>query len=459
MKKGKIMCTALAALLAAAMLAACGGGSTAPPPATAEPATEAPATQAPAATTVEPTAPVAEAEPAEEAVTIRSFAHMTSSEKIGTWEAIGEEFKANNPGFALEHEDTPFDNYNSLMKTKIAAGDAPDLIFGRPANRLDLIKADSVCDVTPYVDYTYIDDATKAAVSFEGKPYGAPLDLTLRLVFYNTRLFEEAGITSVPKTRTEFIAACEALQAKGVLPLFFGCKDQGVFWSHIFYCDFFGAPFSKDTNFMADMMARNRKWVDADNFRASLERTEALLAYGQDIPYASTYNEEEDMFAAEKCAMIINGTWSLSSVPPKNPNGPFDVFVLPITDDPSDLVMNAMIDDCWMIATQSENKELAGKLASFAISPEGSNIWVKGTGSVTTVQGTTEMGNFLGIKVNEYIRDSGLPMFNAHTVPNLEGAFDANWQTIIEEFGSDNNRSADKTLQALDDEFDKLAGR
>ena len=52
-----------------------------------------------------------------------------------------------------------------------------------------------------------------------GAYWGVPFELVLMAMQYNQAHFETAGITTPPATWAEFLAACEALSAKGIKPI------------------------------------------------------------------------------------------------------------------------------------------------------------------------------------------------------------------------------------------------
>ena len=66
----------------------------------------------------------------------------------------------------------------------------------------------------------------------DGKNYGIPFDLGLVGFWYNTKSFEDAGITTLPATWAEFLTTVETLKAKGITPIALAGKDT---WTGAFY--------------------------------------------------------------------------------------------------------------------------------------------------------------------------------------------------------------------------------
>jgi raffinose/stachyose/melibiose transport system substrate-binding protein len=81
----------------------------------------------------------------------------------------------------------------------------------------------------------WIGDLNEAGVGLyqvDGKQYGVPYNLGMVGFWYNTALFEKAGITEPPATWDEFLADVEKLKAAGITPIAVGEKDKwpGMFW-------------------------------------------------------------------------------------------------------------------------------------------------------------------------------------------------------------------------------------
>jgi glucose/mannose transport system substrate-binding protein len=57
-------------------------------------------------------------------------------------------------------------------------------------------------------------------VSYDGHPWSVPLQVyRTNVLWYNTALFEKAGIRKAPETWDEFLADAELLKEQGIVPL------------------------------------------------------------------------------------------------------------------------------------------------------------------------------------------------------------------------------------------------
>ena len=113
-------------------------------------------------------------------------------------------------------------NENEAFKTKLTTllqqGDVPDLFqtWGGGGLRQQ-VEAGLVKDITADVA-SWKDEINAGALSMyevDGKNYGIPFDLGLVGFWYNTKSFEDAGITTLPATWDEFLTTVQTLKEQG----------------------------------------------------------------------------------------------------------------------------------------------------------------------------------------------------------------------------------------------------
>jgi multiple sugar transport system substrate-binding protein len=177
----------------ALLLAACGGGTTSASPSAAasEPAQSAEAS-------VEATA-------AGEPVEIEWYVGLgtgENEEQIPVEEAVVAAF--NDSQDAIELILTVVDNTEAsdTLATRIAAGDAPDIIGPIGIRGLQSF-GDQLLDIGPFiessgVDLSGIDPALIDVYNVNGKQIGIPMAVYSSFIYYNKSLFEEAGLAEPP---------------------------------------------------------------------------------------------------------------------------------------------------------------------------------------------------------------------------------------------------------------------
>jgi multiple sugar transport system substrate-binding protein len=208
--------------LAFGLLTACGSGNG------NDPAAESAAT--PAGNT-----PAAEntAGPSKEAAIVEITVWDKPAPDAAT-KAVAEElqakFDAAYPNIKVTHEDetqTP-----EKFLAAVAGGEQPDVFRPSFPKMQEYVQAGIVADITDLINASpdkdrFIDGAFNMATR-DGKIYGVPLSMYSTGVYYNKKLFETAGITSLPATWDEFAATAKTVQEKN--PGTIGFDILGMDW-------------------------------------------------------------------------------------------------------------------------------------------------------------------------------------------------------------------------------------
>jgi multiple sugar transport system substrate-binding protein len=125
-----------------------------------------------------------------------------NEEQIPTEEAVVEAFNDANPGINLTL--TVVDNTEAAttLATRIAAGDAPDIIGPIGIRGLQSF-GDQLLDIGPYiessgVDLSEIPQALIDVYNVDGKQIGIPMAVYPSFIYYNKTLFDEAGLAYPP---------------------------------------------------------------------------------------------------------------------------------------------------------------------------------------------------------------------------------------------------------------------
>ena len=185
-------------------------------------------------------------------------------------EKINSMFMKRNKDITIELEQIPGDQYDKVMKTRMLSDNGPDvyLYFGVMAYKFaqdgylgDLTNESFAKNVVP---------AYKGSCSYQGKLYAIPLNALGTGVYYNKKVFQDVGITQLPKNYSDFLNICEKIKKAGKVPLARGAKDMwtslhetGPLASHIFI---------SDPNFQVDRYKGKFKFATNPDFRKYIER-------------------------------------------------------------------------------------------------------------------------------------------------------------------------------------------
>ena len=153
-----------------------------------------------------------------------------------TFEKSLEEFRRAHPDitvkFRASYEDYE-DGSNTVLRESVS-GSLPDITLQGLNHQAVLVEKGIARSLEPFIakEADFSKDGYHKAMldlsTFNGDVYGLPFSISLPVSYYNMDLLRDAGITELPRSWDQVIAACDALKAKGVRnPLFWGWNVTG----------------------------------------------------------------------------------------------------------------------------------------------------------------------------------------------------------------------------------------
>lgn len=367
---------ALCTILLISLFAACGSSKPAPAEST-EPAT--PAETVAASTTEAP-------------VTI-FFMHFKSDVTDGVRKIV-DLFEEANPNIKVEVQPVKYDDYYTLLKTKIASGDVIDVFSINAGSQTKLL-----------VDGGYLEDLTDQAFmksNFEasalqeqatdGRNYIMPLNGGPIALFYNKNIFKNLEI-EIPRTWDALMEAAKKIKESGITPFALGWKDGwplGMWSSRDLPSN--TALIANQPDFFTNLETGKAKFADNPAILATIEHAKKIYEYGNKDQLGVDYNGIVDMFAKEEVAMMYMGTWPLGDIQKKNPelyNTGIGYFPYPFSNNVEQNKLEFNPDASLAMSKQSTQKEAALKFLAFMSSKEGGNAWVENIKSLSYAKGAS----------------------------------------------------------------------
>lgn len=149
-----------------------------------------------------------------------------TSEKIPTYEEIIADFTAQT-GIKVELA-TPGSDYETVMKTRMASGDLPDIweTHGWSVTRY----SDYLATLNDSEWFDRVDESILPVISDQdGNIYCLPLTQAINTITYNKNVFEKAGVDAYSiLTWDDFGQACEKIKSAGFTPIYCGNKDSST---------------------------------------------------------------------------------------------------------------------------------------------------------------------------------------------------------------------------------------
>ncbi len=358
-------------------------------------------------------------------------------EAVKVFEDLEKKFNETHDDIELRI-DSPNDAV-TILKTRFIREDYPDIIgIGGDINYSNFLDSDLLMDISDYeglqdIKQSYLDIDKELEFIPEDGTYAVPYVANAAGVLYNRDLFEEHG-WEIPTTWSEFLSLCDEIQAEGLQPFFFGFKDV---WTCL-------APWNAISVDLApsDLCAQvNRgETTFTDNYREVAEKTRKLLDYGQDDPFAYSYNDACTAFARGEAVMYPIGSYAVPQIKSVNPDINIDSFVFPASDTAEENVLNSGNDLQFSVMKESENKEAAYEVLDFLLEDENVQMYLDDQNAVPCKEGDFALPSMLdGMKT--YIDEGKVADYQDHHYPS-EMSVDAMIQTYL----LDNSENATDTF-------------
>jgi raffinose/stachyose/melibiose transport system substrate-binding protein len=319
------------------------------------------------------------------------------------------EFMAQNPGITVEQNNVP--DSASILKTRIAANDAPDVFTGwnNPDARL-LIDEGYVKDLTGEPVMDRVEDQYKNFTAYKGRQWAVPISINFVGVFYNKDYFELNNLP-IPRTRAEFYALCDAIKKLGGQPLQLTDKEQ---WT-IGHGNTIVAENMYDPALLMEVIHGSKSVKDIPGFSDYADWLERSRKNWAQADYLGTaYEAGLGDFANGKGAMLFQGNWIIPVLSKANPGFNYGVFPFPAAKA-EDTKVHWGIDHVVMLRADPRSAargEAATQFVNFFFD-RGVQIWADLDGSVSCIKGVK----------------SGLPQYQPVTDMIKAGRAYAGWYT------------------------------
>ncbi|KMZ42267.1 MULTISPECIES: extracellular solute-binding protein [Bacillales] len=310
--------------------------------------------------------------------------HSWRVEDTEGYKAIIKAFEADHPNIKIDFKPFKATEYNTILNTALQSDSGPDILQLRPyAPGIALAEAghleplDNVSGIS-----TIPKDVLAAATGKDGKVYGVPLSLNSTQFYYNKKIFEQNGLQA-PKSWDELIATAKTLKEKGIIPISFGAKEGWLLsLSHGVI-----APASYSGTDYLDKLLKGESDLKSAEFLQSVQRMQELIPYFPENYVGLELNDMRTLFATEKAAMFINGSFELEGIKKLNPDLPLDFFPMP-TDDGKQ-VLTTWVDGSYAVNAKSKHKAEALKFMEFMATKKFGELFANQFKRISAVPGVS----------------------------------------------------------------------
>lgn len=275
-------------------------------------------------------------------------------------------FEAENPGITVKNVTLPETSENQKIITDAAGGSLPDVA------RLDIAWEPVFAGLGVLVPentlpgYSAIEKSVYAGNlstnEFRGQLYGLPLDTNTKVLFSNTKLLAEHGITSPPKTMSEFIADIKACTSGTGTSKVYGFIDGGGtdLWGTIPWIASFGGSVTSLNLGSASGHLNGSATINGLNTLISLQQQGYVTGL---LPGA---NGDLTGLANGEYCMMDEGPWDVPTIQQTYPKLEYKMSLFPAGAGGSREPVGG--EDIAVFKTDSAHEAAAWKFESFMLS-------------------------------------------------------------------------------------------
>nr|WP_229852341.1 extracellular solute-binding protein [Streptomyces albospinus] len=133
------------------------------------------------------------------------------------WDDLVRAFEEQNPGIKVDVSVYSWTDVDKKVEDLVDAGKAPDMAqigaYADYAAHGKLYTADDLLSIPVQADFT---PSLAEPGEYQRLQYGMPFGASTRRLFYNKKLFAQAGITNPPQNWDDIVSDAQALKAHGV---------------------------------------------------------------------------------------------------------------------------------------------------------------------------------------------------------------------------------------------------
>ena len=283
----------------------------------------------------------------------------------------------------------------TVLKTRIANGEAPDVINIYPQNAdFKGWAADGqFVDLTDESDILgNLNEGAAEAYAVDSKIYNVPLTTNVSGIYYNKDAFAELGI-EVPKSLAEFQDIVKKIKDDGQTPFAEALGDPWTVngYAQLAWIQSAGSPQAANDYLRFSDKGAIKSDEVTKNVAAYLD---LLAGNGQSNSDGALYADTVAVFAEGKALMMANGSWALTVIKQQEPDFEVGFFPMPgLTADAPVMTVGAA-DMAVSISADSENIDASKDFVKYLSSTEAMQKYYDVDGSPTSVKGVETEGKF-----------------------------------------------------------------
>lgn len=235
--------------------------------------------------------------------------HQSGLPNSGIVQEIAKDYEKKT-GVHIDFQITPDAQWRDLLKTKLSAGEAPDIFCADadPFSLYDRVRPDKNCvDLTKEEFVNRMDKSVLPSISYKNKVYGITFPgYKVYWYYYNKKIFNNLGLKP-PTNYKDFKDVCAKIKASGVTPIYEAMQDG---WHQVLPLFETGAYYEQKNPELYDKLNNNKMNIkevgDLKTVLTELKEFQTLGYFGTDY-MSNSVSGDEKAFSEGKAAMVLEG--------------------------------------------------------------------------------------------------------------------------------------------------------
>ena len=383
--------------------------------------------------------------------TLTVLTHRTDMEE--KFKEYAAEFEKGHEGVKINFECV--NDYQNNLSTRMGTDDYGDVLM-IPANITkndypDFFEpigtSDELAD-----KYDCIDNAI-----YEGKVYGLPTGINAIGFVYNSKVFEDAGITSLPKSADEYINDLKLIKEKcpGVVPYYTNYHDA---WTLTNFTNTIEIPMAGDPDYMNKLIYNKNEFLPGSATYDSLKLLYEPVAQKlvEDDPMTTDWEKSKQDMADGKIGVMCLGSWAVGQIKDKSKTPENIKFMAVPAVHNGKQTIQISSDYLMGINKNCKNIDLAKEFVKFFV-----ETYPKDSNMICSIKGT-KYPDFLKVDDSTELvqatpgTDQSTKDMDAVQKESLINLTDPNWVKPIVEIGLGNGtQTFDEYMKSLNESWVK----
>ncbi|MGY1802178.1 ABC transporter substrate-binding protein [Blastococcus sp. SYSU D00922] len=230
----------------------------------------------------------------------------------GYYEQVAEDFEKDHPGVDVEVVAMAHEDMVDKLEAAFQSGDVPDVYMERGGGELaDHVEAGLVRDLSEDAseEIGKLNAGTLAGWQVDGKTYALPFSVGVVGFWYNTELFQQAGITAPPTTMEELASTVDTLKGAGITPISVGAGDKWPAAHYWYYTALRSCGEDVLTDAVTSLDFSDECFVQAGEAVQGLVETEPFNPGFLTTPAQEGATSASGLLATGQVAMELQGHW------------------------------------------------------------------------------------------------------------------------------------------------------